>query len=85
LAHVIHPSPSSEVIRMASPKSVASKSGGGSQRIRGQLPSYINLPKWVTADQIRSLQTELGWNPELNVDDKLIEFALEQDGSLKLS
>jgi len=67
------------------PKSAVQKLKGVAQRIREQLPSHINLPKWVTADQIRSLQTELGWNPELNVEDKLIEFALEQNGTLKVS
>ena len=72
---------------MALPKSKSKhvSSKGVAQRIRGQLPSHINLPKWVTADQIRMLQAELEWNPDLNVDDKLIEFALEQEGTLKVS
>lgn len=57
---------------------------GASQRIRGQLPAHIDLPKWVTADQIRTLIKELEWNPELDINDKLVEFALELEGSIKV-
>lgn len=47
------------------------------KRPRGKLPRSVSFPKWCTPDQIRRAVQALKSEPYRNVEDLIMEFALE--------